>query len=205
MVGVVDYGMGNLKSVYSAIDYIGAKVIICKYPEDLYKVDRIIIPGVGAIEQCILKMAETGFTQVLNEVVLQQGKPTLGICLGMQVMCKISHENGINSCLGWFDAEVSKLNPQNPAMKVPNIGWNKTELNQSVKLFNGLPPATDFYFVHSYYVKTTNPNEIAAWYEYDGIITAAIIKDNIFATQFHPEKSQDLWLKLLENFVKWKP
>lgn len=205
MVGVVDYGMGNLKSVFSAIEYIGSKVMICKYPEDLFKVDYVIIPGVGAIEQCVLKLKESGFTQALNEVVLQQGKPTLGICLGMQVMCKVSHENGENICLGWFDAEVIKLNPSIPTMKVPNIGWNKTYFDQTNKLFQGLPASVDFYFVHSYHAKLSNLNEVAAWYEYDGKVTAAMMKDNIFATQFHPEKSQDVGLRILENFVKWKP
>lgn len=205
MVGVVDYGMGNLKSVFSAFEFIDSEVMICTHPEDLKKADRIVIPGVGAIEQCIFKLTETGFAQALNEEVLKKGKPTLGICLGMQVMCKFSHENGEHACLGWFDAEVVKLNPSSPTMKVPNIGWNKTDYNKSIKLFEGLPVATDFYFVHSYYVKTKNINEVAASYEYGETVTAAIIKDNIFATQFHPEKSQDLGLKVLENFVKWKP
>lgn len=205
MVGVVDYGMGNLKSVFSAFEFIGSEIMICSKPEDLSKVDRIVIPGVGAIEQCILKLTETGFTEALNEQVISQGKPTLGICLGMQVMCKVSHENGEHACLGWFDAEVVKLNPSSLGMKVPNIGWNKTDYNKSIKLFDGLPATTDFYFVHSYHVKTKNPAEIAATYEYGETVTAAIYKDNIFATQFHPEKSQDLGLKLLENFVKWNP
>jgi imidazole glycerol-phosphate synthase subunit HisH len=205
MVGVVDYGMGNLKSVYSALEFIGSDVTICVHPEDLAKVERIVIPGVGAIEQCILKLTETGFAEALNEEVLKKAKPTLGICLGMQVMCKVSHENGSHKCLNWFDAEVVKLNPSSPAMKVPNTGWNKTIYNKSIKLFEGLPLEPDFYFVHSYHVKTKDPNEIAATYEYGETVTAAIIKGNIFATQFHPEKSQDLGLKLLENFVKWKP
>jgi len=205
MVGIVDYGMGNLKSVYSALEFIGSDVTICLYPEDLAKVDRIIIPGVGAIEQCILKLTETGFAEALNEEVLKKAKPTLGICLGMQVMCKVSYENGTHICLNWFDAEVVKLNPSSPNMKVPNIGWNKSEYNKSINLFEGLPLEPDFYFVHSYHVKTKNPNEIAATYEYGETVTAAIIKDNIFATQFHPEKSQDIGLKLLENFVKWNP
>jgi glutamine amidotransferase len=205
VVGVVDYGMGNLKSVFSALEFIGSEVTICVNPEDLAKVDRIIIPGVGAIEQCILKLTETGFAEALNEEVLKKAKPTLGICLGMQVMCRVSHENGEHAGLNWFDAEVVKLNPSSPSMKVPNIGWNKTDYNKSLKLFEGLPPAIDFYFVHSYHVKTKNPNQIAASYEYGETVTAAIIKDNIFATQFHPEKSQDLGLKLLENFVKWNP
>jgi len=201
MVGVVDYGMGNLKSVYSAIEYIGSKVMICKYPEDLYEVDYVIIPGVGAIEQCILKLTETGFTQALNEVVLKKGKPTLGICLGMQVMCKISYENGENICLGWFDAEVIRLDPSVNTMKVPNIGWNKTELNQSVKLFDGLPSATDFYFVHSYYVCPEEDVTVGIT-DYGVKFTSVIEKENIMACQFHPEKSHEKGLQILKNFVE---
>jgi len=205
MVGVVDYGMGNLKSVFSAFEYIGSQVIICSHPEDLKHVDRIVIPGVGAIEQCILKLNDTGFAEALNEHVLQLAKPTMGICLGMQVMCRVSYEGGTNLCLGWFDAEVVRLNPGQPGMKVPNIGWNKTDYNKQIPLFNGLPEAPDFYYVHSYQVKTVKPEEVAASYMFGERVTASIFKDNIFATQFHPEKSQDFGLKILENFVKWKP
>lgn len=205
MVGVVDYGMGNLKSVFNAFEYIGSNVMICNNPYELDKADRIVIPGVGAIEQCVLKLRETGFADALNEHVLNKAKPTLGICLGMQVMCNVSYEGGVHQCLGWFDADVVRLQPSIPGLKVPNIGWNKTDFNPEIKLFDGLPSNPDFYFVHSYHVKTKNPLEIVASYEYGERVTAAIYKNNIFATQFHPEKSQDLGLKILENFVKWKP
>jgi glutamine amidotransferase len=205
MIGIVDYGMGNLKSVFSAFEYIGSQVCICSHPEDLTQVDKIVIPGVGAIEQCINKLKVSGFADALNEQVLNQAKPTMGICLGMQVMCRTSFEGGTHECLGWFDADVVKLNPGNPAMKVPNIGWNLTEYDRNNPMFQGLPNSPDFYFVHSYHVKTLNPQDVAASYQYGERVTASIFKDNIFATQFHPEKSQDLGLKILENFVKWKP
>ncbi len=205
MIGVVDYGMGNLKSVFSAFEYIGSQVRICSHPEELAQVDRIVIPGVGAIAQCIQKLKESGFAGALHDHVLKQAKPTMGICLGMQVMCKVSYEGGTHACLGWFDAEVVRLNPGNSSLKVPNIGWNQTEYDSKNPMYKGLPQLPDFYYVHSYQVKTVNPQEVAASYQYGEKVTASIFRDNIFATQFHPEKSQDLGLKILENFVKWNP
>ena len=117
----------------------------------------------------------------------------------------MSFEGGKHACLGWFDAEVVRLNPGNSAMKVPNIGWNQTEYDSNNPMFKGLPQFPDFYYVHSYQVKTVNPQEVAASYQYGESVTASIFRDNIFATQFHPEKSQDFGLKILENFIKWNP
>jgi glutamine amidotransferase len=205
MIGIVDYGMGNLKSVFSAFEYIGANVMLCSNPKDLKKADQIVIPGVGAIEQCILKLKESGFKEELNEHVLIKLKPTLGICLGMQVMCNFSYEGGKHECLGWFDAEVLRLNPELKDLKVPNIGWNQIEYDTNLQLFENLPINPDLYFVHSYHVKTINASEVVATYKYGEVVTAAIQKNNIFATQFHPEKSQDVGLQILNNFIKWRP
>jgi imidazole glycerol-phosphate synthase subunit HisH len=205
MIGIVDYGMGNLLSVYSAFDYLGAEVMICKHPEELRNVERIVIPGVGAFKDCISKLKETGFQEALNEEVLKKGKPTLGICLGMQVMGKKSYEGGEYEGLGWFDAEVIRLSPTEPSLRVPNIGWNEIEYNPDVALFKGLPANPDFYLVHSYYMRTVDIADIVATYNYTFAVTAAVLKDNIFATQFHPEKSQDYGLVLLDNFIGWKP
>jgi glutamine amidotransferase len=205
MIGIVDYGMGNLLSVFNAFEYLGVEVKICSYPEDLSQVDRIVLPGVGAISQCISKLNESGFSESLNEQVIKLAKPTLGICLGMQVMAKQSFEGGTHACLGWFDADVIRLNPVNSELKVPNIGWNNIHYNKEISLFNGLPEMADFYLVHSYQMKLKNDSERVATYQHGETVTAAILKDNIFATQFHPEKSQDLGLTLLENFINWKP
>jgi glutamine amidotransferase len=205
MIGIVDYGMGNLLSVFNAFEYLGVDVKICSYPEDLSKVDRIVLPGVGAISHCISKLNESGFSESLNEQVIKLAKPTLGICLGMQVMANQSFEGGAYDCLGWFDAEVVRLNPGNSELKVPNIGWNTIQYNKEITLFKGLPEVADFYLVHSYQVKLKNESERVALYQYGETVTAAILKDNIFATQFHPEKSQDLGLTILENFINWKP
>jgi glutamine amidotransferase len=205
MIGIVDYGMGNLLSVYSAFDFLGADVMICKEPEELKNVDRIVIPGVGAFKDCIDKIKTSGFQQALNEQVIDRGKPTLGICLGMQVMAGKSYEDGEFEGLGWFDAEVIRLTPAEANRRVPNIGWNDVSYNKNVPLFKGLPSQPDFYLVHSYFMKTSNPGDVVATYDYSQSVTAAVMKNNIFATQFHPEKSQDHGLRVLENFIEWNP
>lgn len=205
MIGIVDYGMGNLMSVKNSIEFIGGDVMICKKPEDLDKVERIIIPGVGAISNCIQKLNESGFTSSLNHEVLTNKKPTLGICLGMQVMASISYEGGKYKCLNWFDAEVIRLTPSDIGHKVPSINWHPIDFDPRIPLFKGIPQKSQFYFVHSYFMDLKCSNQLAASYNYPTPITAAIIKDNIFATQFHPEKSQDLGLELLTNFLEWNP
>ncbi|MDQ8004322.1 MAG: imidazole glycerol phosphate synthase subunit HisH [Pedobacter sp.] len=205
MIGIVDYGMGNLLSVYNAFDYLGAEVKICNNPEEIESVDKIVIPGVGAFKDCIEKITSTGFLEALNEQVIVKAKPTLGICLGMQVMSNRSFEGGEYKGLGWFDADVIRLSPTDPDLRVPNIGWNTIEYDSEVSLFKNLPTNPDFYLVHSFYVKSNNTNDVVATYEYTYPVTAAILKDNIFATQFHPEKSQDYGLQLLDNFIDWNP
>jgi glutamine amidotransferase len=205
MIGIVDYGMGNLLSVYSAFDYLGEDVTICVHPEDLSVVDRIVIPGVGAFKNCIERLKSTGFAESLQEHVVKKGKPTLGICLGMQVMARRSFEGGEYEGLGWFDADVIRIPVNEIALRVPNIGWNEISFKQNGSLFKGIPQGSDFYLVHSYYMCCKDGSDIAATYPYGIEVTAAVLKDNIFATQFHPEKSQDYGMALLENFVKWKP
>lgn len=206
MVGIIDYGMGNLLSVYNAFDYLGEEVKICKVPNDLDETDRIVIPGVGAFKDCINLISENGFIDKLQEHVINMGKPTLGICLGMQVMAKKGYEFGTHDGLGWFDSEVKKIDVGNTDLKLPNIGWN--EINQKIQhpLFEGISNMSDFYLVHSYFMECNNQSDVLATYQYGGNhITAAVIKNNIFATQFHPEKSQYSGLKLLSNFIKWNP
>lgn len=205
MVGIVDYGMGNLQSVFSAFDYLGSDVKICRNPEALTTVDRIVIPGVGAFKDCISKLNESGFSEALHEEVRRKGKPTLGICLGMQVMATWGTEGGKFRGLSWIEGTVERLKPTDPLKKVPNIGWNNVEYDETIPLFRGLPKRVDFYLVHSYHLKPDDPSVVIATYQYDHPVTAAILKDNIFATQFHPEKSQDYGLRILENFISWKP
>ncbi len=205
MIGIVDYGMGNLLSVYSAFDYLGANVAICKHPEELANVDRIVIPGVGAFKDCISKLKSENFVDALNEQVLYKGKPVMGICLGMQIMASKSFEGGSFEGLGWFDADVIRLHPDDITARVPNIGWNEIDHSEKSPLFYGIPQKADLYLVHSYYMNCNNPDDIVATYYYNHTVTAAVSKNNIFATQFHPEKSQDFGLRILENFMKWNP
>lgn len=205
MIGIIDYGMGNLLSVYSAFDYLAADVRICKYPEDLIEVDKIVIPGVGAFENCIDKIKSENMLEALNEHVIKNGKPTLGICLGMQIMATKGYEGGEHEGLNWFDAEVVKLNPEDATLRIPNIGWNEIEFKTDIPLFKNIPFKADMYLVHSYYMKCKSAKDIIATYNYGQVVTAAVMKDNIVATQFHPEKSQDHGLKFLENFINWNP
>lgn len=206
MVGIIDYGMGNLLSVYNAFDYLGEDVKICAFPEDLKDVDHIVIPGVGAYKDCIDLLTQNGFLEELHDQVIKKAKPTLGICLGMQVMAKKGFEFGEHIGLGWFDAEVIKIDIQDTDLKLPNIGWNEIEQKREHSLFKGISNMSDFYLVHSFYMNCVDKNDILAAYKYgQNQITAAVLKDNIFATQFHPEKSQDNGLKLLSNFIKWNP
>lgn len=205
MIAIIDYGMGNLLSVYNAFDYLGADVKICSHPEEIKHADRIVIPGVGAFKDCIEKITNTGFLNALNEEVIVKAKPTLGICLGMQVMAKKSFEGGEHKGLGWFDAEVVRLTPNDEQLRVPNIGWNTIDYNRDIFLFKGLPLNPDFYLVHSFYMKANDKFDIVATYDYTYPVTAAVLKNNIFATQFHPEKSQDYGLQLLDNFIVWNP
>lgn len=205
MIGIVDYGMGNLKSVFSAFEYLGADVKILSHPEELNEADKIILPGVGAFEKCKENLDKSGFTEALQEHVIVKAKPTLGICVGMQLMAAKGFEAGEWDGLKWFDSKVIKLHPTDPNIKIPNIGWCDTKIDSSFPLFNKLPETSVFYYVHSYYMKCNREEDIIAKYDLTYEVTAAIHKNNIVATQFHPEKSQDAGLKLLENFIKWKP
>lgn len=202
MIGIVDYGMGNLLSVYNAFDYLGENVEICNDPNLLKTYNKIIIPGVGAFKKCIDSLETAGFVEALNEEVIFKKKPTLGICLGMQVMCTQSEEFGIHRGLGWFNAKVKRIETQ---FTLPVIGWNEINQKKSSILFKGIPNLSDFYLVHSFFVDCHESDLLATYQIQDAVITAAVIKENIVATQFHPEKSQDYGLKFLENFINWNP
>ena len=200
MIGIVDYGMGNLKSVFNAVEYCGGDVELCAFPEELEDKEKIILPGVGAFRDCMENLRNRGFVEVLNRIVLKEKRPILGICLGMQAMARKSFEFGEFEGLGWFEADVVRLSPSDSSLKVPQIGWNNISYKKH-PMFEGLPESPDFYFVHSFYMKCDSENDVAATCDYGMTVTAAVAKDNIFATQFHPEKSQDYGLKMIENFI----
>ncbi|MDZ4722676.1 MAG: imidazole glycerol phosphate synthase subunit HisH [candidate division Zixibacteria bacterium] len=205
MVGIVDYGMGNIMSVANALERIGAGVKMCRTPEDFSEVDRIILPGVGAFADCMNTLNSSGLVEALEDSVLSYKKPLFGICVGMQMLAKKGYEGGMHNGLGWINSEVVMLETSEANLRIPHIGWNNVSTRENSPIFKGLPPEPEVYFVHSYWMKCNDPDVVEATCDYGGLITASIRKDNIVATQFHPEKSQDYGLHILENFMKWKP
>lgn len=205
MVGIIDYGMGNLHSVFHAVEFTGCEARICRQPAELAEVERLILPGVGAFRDCMLNLRRTGFADALQAAVIGQGKPILGICLGMQAMARRSFEGGEHTGLGWFAADVVRLQPGAAGLRVPHVGWNQTACRSGHPLFKGLPPAPDFYFVHSYFMRCDDAGDVLATCDYGGPVTAAAGRGHIFATQFHPEKSQEHGLRVLGNFLNWQP
>ena len=201
-VGIIDYGMGNLFSVASALETIGADIKICQNPETLKEVDRIILPGVGAFKDCIDTLTQSGFKEALNIEVLKAGKPIYGICLGMQIMARGSTEFGSHKGLGWIEGDVVPMQPKSDALRVPHVGWNNVKYKPDSYLFSDLPNSPDFYFVHSFMTVTENKEDILAQCKDEGLLVSAAIKrDNITGLQFHPEKSGEAGLKILNKFI----
>ncbi|MQF70539.1 imidazole glycerol phosphate synthase subunit HisH [SAR202 cluster bacterium AD-812-D07_MRT_10900m] len=208
MIGVIDYGRGNLLSVSNALDSIGQDVVIVTDPDEIPQCDRIVLPGVGAFPAGMRSLNESGLIDALTEHVVNRGKPFLGICLGMQLLATVGHEMNDTAGLGWIDAEVSALNPSDPSLKLPHVGWNETVPDLESPLFKGLGRTPVFYYVHSYavvYMNQDKHRDVEAWCDYGGKFAAAIQRNNIVATQFHPEKSQDIGLRFLMNWVDWNP
>jgi len=205
MIGIIDYGMGNLLSVFNAFYYSGAEVKICHEPGEIEQCAKIVLPGVGAFEDCMGNLHKLNFIEALNDFAFIKKRPVLGICLGIQAMARKSYEFGEHTGLGWFDAEVVRITPADPALRVPHVGWNGIRYRHDSPLLAGLPEHPDFYFVHSYFMKCKDSDDVDATVEYGGAYTAAVRKGNIFATQFHPEKSQDYGLKIIDNFLNWLP
>lgn len=199
MIAVIDYGMGNLRSVEKAFIKIGASVKVTNSPKDLRDATSIVLPGVGAFRDCIDNLNRLGLTSVIIDAI-NVGKPFLGICLGMQILFEKSQEFGSHKGLGVFKGNVPKFTSS--TLKVPHMGWNKVSLRKKNPLFDGIEDGQYFYFVHSYYVAPKDEEIIAGTTEYGGTFTSMIQRDNVYATQFHPEKSQRVGLKILENFVK---
>lgn len=206
MIAIVDYGMGNVRSIYNALQYLGQDPCITANPKEIDNATHLILPGVGAFGDAVKNLEKGNLTELLNYQVIKKGKPFLGICLGLQMLAKSSQEHGFHIGLGWFDAEVVRFQFKEKELKVPHMGWNDITTEVEHPLFENLSEGQfSFYFVHSYYILCNQPENIAASCEYGIKFTAAIYRDNIFATQFHPEKSQDNGVQLLENFINWSP
>lgn len=199
MIAVVDYGMGNLRSVAKALEAIGEEPRITSAAADLRAASHIVLPGVGAFGQCAANLRATGLVEVLTEEVRGRGKPFLGICVGMQLLVERSEEGGEDAGLGWFAGVVRRFDGA-PDRKVPHMGWNDVAADADAPMFKGLRHRV-FYFVHSYFVELAQPSLVAATCDYGGPFAAAVTAGNIWAVQFHPEKSQQNGLKLLRNFL----
>lgn len=205
MIALVDYGMGNLHSVQSAFEATGVDVTVARKPEDLETAERIVLPGVGAFAECLGSLRASGLVDALGEQVMVRRKPFLGICVGLQVLATTGEEGGTTAGLGWLPGIVRRLDAGDAGLKVPHVGWNEVRPSGEVAMFAGLRAAPTFYFVHSYHLVPDDPSMIAATADYGVPITAAVQHLNIFATQFHPEKSQQNGLRVLENFLGWHP
>jgi glutamine amidotransferase len=213
-VALIDYGSGNLRSVEKALARAAAEggtgltVNLTSKAEDVAEAERIVLPGVGAFASCMNGLsALPGMIEALNEAVHKKTKPFFGICVGMQLLARVGHEFGDTPGLDWIDGEVGKLDLSDASLKIPHMGWNELKVLKSHPILDGLAPATNVYFVHSYAMRVdaNARQEIVATTDYGGEIVAAVAKDNIAGTQFHPEKSQEVGQAILRNFLKWKP
>lgn len=204
MIGVVDTARANIASVCTALDWLGADVQLCHRPEEVLSADQLVLPGVGAFADGMAHLRASGLVEALEEAK-GIGRPILGICLGMQLMARRSEEGGDHQGLAWFEADVCRLDPPDHSCRVPHVGWNDARHRTDSPLFAGLPEAPDFYFVHSYQVVCDDEADVDATCTHGTTVTAAIRHENVAGVQFHVEKSQDHGLRLLENFLRWKP
>jgi len=205
LIAIVDYGMGNLRSVQKAFERVGAVAEIVQTPEKIAAAEKVVLPGVGAFRDAIGHLREQGLVAPLVEAA-NSGRPFLGICLGLQLLFDVSYEDGEYKGLGVIPGRVVRFNfngkPDAAGLKVPHMGWNQLTWSQPCPLLEGLEPGRHFYFVHSYYVEPTDTALARAQCNYGYDFTAMIWRGNLFATQFHPEKSQAAGLKILENFTR---
>lgn len=209
VTALIDYGSGNLASAAKALAHAAkgaCEIVTTADPDVVLNCERVVLPGVGAFADCMKGLAGVpGMIEALREKVLKEGAPFLGICVGMQLMATVGVEFGRHAGLGWIAGEVVKITPSDPALKIPHMGWNELKFEQDHALLKGIEPGAHAYFVHSYQFKPVLPEDLIATTDYGGPLTAIIGNENIAGTQFHPEKSQATGLKLLENFLTWRP
>jgi len=210
-IAIIDYGSGNLRSAAKALEAAASntnldlKIVVTSNPEVIKKSNKVILPGQGSFRDCYLGIKKiSGLEDALNEFVLVKKKPIFGICVGMQLFAKIGYESQETKGFGWVDATVKKINNINKTLKLPHMGWNQIEFKKDFTLFSGLKNKSHMYFVHSYEFIPEDKSVISSTTDYSTNIVCSVEKDNIFGTQFHPEKSQKNGLKILENFLKWE-
>ena len=199
MIAIIDYDAGNIKSVEKALIHLGEEPVITRDKEVILSSDKVILPGVGAFGDAMAKLKEYGLIDVIQKVV-EKKTPFLGICLGLQLMFESSEESKGVEGLGLLKGHILRI-PEKEGLKIPHMGWNNIKVREDAKLFKNLPKDPYVYFVHSYYLKADDPNVVAATTDYSVTIHAAVEKDNLFACQFHLEKSSDVGLQILKNFV----
>jgi glutamine amidotransferase len=215
ITAIIDYGSGNLHSARKAFERaardanLSGTIIVTADPDAVAKADHIVLPGVGAFADCRRGLdAVPGMTEALDAAVMRQGRPFLGICVGMQLMASRGLEFEVSKGLGWIPGDVRLIEPADPALKIPHMGWNTISASGNHPLLAGIPTGPSglhAYFVHSYHLAAADPGHVLAQADYAGPLTAMVGRDNIAGTQFHPEKSQRLGLALIANFLRWRP
>lgn len=201
-VAIINYDMGNLDSVASAVEACGGTPIVTRQASDIEVATHIILPGVGSFPEGMRKIQTFSLLEILREQVIEYNIPFLGICLGMQLLATRGFEGGETEGFDWIDGEVIRLTPPTPDIRIPHIGWNEVAFSRDSQLFKGIPPNKDFYFVHSYHLVCRDSENVLATTPYCGGFVSAIGKDNIFGVQFHPEKSQQLGHQVIKNFLE---
>ncbi|WP_353643956.1 imidazole glycerol phosphate synthase subunit HisH [Mesorhizobium sp. WSM2239] len=214
-VAIIDYGSGNLRSATKAFQRaareagIAAEIDLTADAGRVRSADRIVLPGVGAYADCRAGLAAVeGMNEAIEEVAIAKARPFLGICVGMQLMSERGLEKTVTRGFGWISGDVKEITPTDPALKIPQIGWNTIHVKHTHPLFDGIATGESglhAYFVHSYHLDATDPEQVLAVTDYGGPVTAAVARDNLAGTQFHPEKSQALGLALIANFLRWRP
>jgi len=214
-VAIIDYGSGNLHSARKAFERavretgLSREIRVTSRPEDVLAAERIVLPGVGAFADCRRGLdGVSGMVDALDEAVRRRGRPFLGICVGAQLMATRGLEHEVVAGLNWIAGDVAAIKPSDPGLKIPHMGWNTLDVRRSHPLLEDVktgPSGLHAYFVHSYQLYADNPEDVVATADYGGPVTAIVARGNIAGTQFHPEKSQTLGLKLIANFLKWRP
>ncbi len=214
IVAIIDYGSGNLRSAAKSFERavreasLNAEICVTSDADIVARADRIVLPGVGAFADCKAGLeALDGMMAVLDQAVTRQGRPFLGICVGMQLMAEIGREHGKHEGFGWIPGAVVPIEPDDSTLKIPHMGWNTLDMVNSHPVFDGIGAdgADHVYFVHSYHLAAADRSDVVAVTQYGQEITAAVARDNWLGTQFHPEKSQKMGLRLITNFLEWRP
>ncbi len=205
MIIIIDYGMGNVGSILNMLKKVGAPAAkVSADPKDIEQADKLILPGVGAFDTGMQRLRETGLISLLNEKVLKAKTPTLGVCLGMQLLTRVSEEGELPG-LGWIDAETIRFrfDPKQSGLKIPHMGWNTVKIQREGTLFMDMYPGARFYFVHSFHVVSHEPADVLTTTEYGYDFVSAVQHEHIMGAQFHPEKSHKFGMKLYKNFVEF--